>query len=528
MALAAATVLECRIGGADTNGAGFVTGSSGTDWSLQTSPQYSVTDGVTAGTTTITSATAAFGTDVVGNLISVSGGTGSITQAWYQIISRTNATTIVVDRSTGLSAGTGATLKIGGALLSPAIAASIATVGGNTVFIKYNASPFVISSASSNVAGGVITPTNNTIFCGYDTTRTVTNTDANQPTLQIQAALATTIMWNGNAPTIINLILDGNAQTSSRGSTTAGLHYRCTFKNFTNGGTNNGACLFCVFTGCSTVVACGSVTASWCVGTANTASPFSGACVSCLAYANTGATTDGFAINVASGPRNCAAYNNGRHGFSWNTSGPFGANLVAEGNGVSSGTGFGFDNLSGSATLMLLNCADFGNQSGRKNTATIATVDIGSITGSSSFFANAASGNFARNNTANAGALLAGTGFPTAFPLGLTATALDVGAAQASGATDYPTAANVRSGTTYSFGTLTGTLAVPNPNTVLTPTATDNTTGTLTLPTAGQVQTGVVFGVGGTGTTGTLQSGGGAAGIALTDTGYWYGKKSCR
>lgn len=44
-----------------------------------------------------------------------------------------------------------------------------------------------------------------------------------------------------------------------------------------------------------------------------------------------------------------------------------------------------------------------------------------------------------------------------------------------------PSISNVRSGTTYSNGTLTGTLAVPNPNSVLLGVATDNTTGTLLM-----------------------------------------------
>ena len=78
MALSASTQIEIRSGGSDTNGGGYVSG--GTDWSLFDSPQYSVTTGTTFGTTTINSSTANFGTDVVGNLISVSGGTGSIVQ----------------------------------------------------------------------------------------------------------------------------------------------------------------------------------------------------------------------------------------------------------------------------------------------------------------------------------------------------------------------------------------------------------------------------------------------------------------
>ena len=85
MAIGAACVWEVRTTGNDTNGGGYAGG--GTDWSQQDSAQYSVTDGVTAGTTTITSATANFGTDVVGNVMYVQGGTGSVTAGWYQIIS---------------------------------------------------------------------------------------------------------------------------------------------------------------------------------------------------------------------------------------------------------------------------------------------------------------------------------------------------------------------------------------------------------------------------------------------------------
>lgn len=110
MPIGAACVWEVRTTGNDTNGGGYAGG--GTDWSQQDAAQYSVTDGVTAGTTTITSATANFGTDVVGNVMYVQGGSGSITAGWYQIVSRTNSTTIVVDRSTGLTAGTGVTPSV--------------------------------------------------------------------------------------------------------------------------------------------------------------------------------------------------------------------------------------------------------------------------------------------------------------------------------------------------------------------------------------------------------------------------------
>ena len=62
MALSAATVCkEVRntadfAGASDTTGGGFVSVASGTDWSTQVSAQYSVTDGVTTASATITSA----------------------------------------------------------------------------------------------------------------------------------------------------------------------------------------------------------------------------------------------------------------------------------------------------------------------------------------------------------------------------------------------------------------------------------------------------------------------------------------
>src|SRR5689334_4033214 len=105
MALSANTVWEIQTGGNDANGGGFVTGASGTDYSqtatkrTATGSDDSTTDAVANGTTTLTSATANFTTEIVGNIICLSGGSGSLTKGWYQVASRTNATTIVLDRS---------------------------------------------------------------------------------------------------------------------------------------------------------------------------------------------------------------------------------------------------------------------------------------------------------------------------------------------------------------------------------------------------------------------------------------------
>ena len=140
-ALSGSTVLEIRTAGSDTNGGGFVTGTSGTDMSQfdnknatsctscqSATVNISTTDAVTAVSTTVTSATANFSAAIVGNIIYLQGGTGPVTAAWYQVTGFTNSTTITVDRNVIVS--TGVTMNIGGALASPGQAAALMTVAG--------------------------------------------------------------------------------------------------------------------------------------------------------------------------------------------------------------------------------------------------------------------------------------------------------------------------------------------------------------------------------------------------------------
>lgn len=168
MAIAAATILNVRPSGVDTNGGGFVEGASGTNHTLQNAAQYAVTDGVTAGTTTITSASASFGTDVVGNLAYVAGGTGSIVGNWYQITVRVSATQITVDRSTGLTAGTGVTINIGGALATPGQAAAIMTVAGMRTYVMTGTYTMTTTAAG---AAGPVTWSTAGIMEGYSVTQ---------------------------------------------------------------------------------------------------------------------------------------------------------------------------------------------------------------------------------------------------------------------------------------------------------------------------------------------------------------------
>ncbi len=492
MTLSASTVFEVRTTGADTNGGGFVTGSSGTDWSQQAAPQYAVADVVTNGTTTVTSASANFGADVVGNL-------AYIGAAWYQIVARTSATAIVVDRT--IATATGQTINIGGALLSPGVAAAVATVPGMIVFVKYNLSVFANTTTTVNVAGGRVQSSAGIIWCGYNTTRAVGNTDALQPTFQVQVNSGS--MFSASAASCVawNFVIDGNATANSSAVNSAGVVLiNSTVKNCRNNAVQGGICIGCIFTGNgSATVTTG--TSIFCIAYGNTSTPFGGFSIDCIAYSNTGATTTGFAPPANTAAINCVAYGNGSHGFAFSSAGTaILVNCYSEAN-----SGYAFASTS-TGVLVLQTCGAYSNSSGRINTATVPTVDLGAINLTGSAFVNAAAGNFALNTTAGAGAQLRAASYPATYPGGLTANFNDIGAAQHQDAV-LPTVAQVLSGVAFGFGSaLTGTVTLPTVAQVLNgitfgPGAAS--TGTVTLPTAAQVLSGVTFGPGGS-STGTI------------------------
>ena len=217
MALSANSVFEVQQAGSDTNGGGFVTGAAGTDFSLITTNRPNGgTDGssalaVAVGTTTITCADAQFTTAIVGNIVYFAGGTGSITGCWRQVTARASSTSITIDSL--IAASTGMTMNIGGALASPALASSIAAVSGQIIYVKYNASVYAITSASTNVVNGCPLLNPGVSMIGYDTTRTGTNDDSNRPTLQAQVSTATIVQTSTGTGTqaAANLIVDGNS-----------------------------------------------------------------------------------------------------------------------------------------------------------------------------------------------------------------------------------------------------------------------------------------------------------------------------
>jgi hypothetical protein len=199
MALSATGVLEVRTTGNDGNGAGFNASGAGagTDYSQQDSPQVSVTDAVTNGTTTVTSATANFTSLMVRNWLKVAG-------ARYEVTAFTNSTTITVDRTIGAAAGQ--TLKLGGAMATLAEAAAT-VVPGNTVYIKTSGGYSISTGLTFATAGTDGFPIS---WIGYSSSRT----DGLQAVLTWTGAGGGVVATFSGADQIIrNLSIVGNANT---------------------------------------------------------------------------------------------------------------------------------------------------------------------------------------------------------------------------------------------------------------------------------------------------------------------------
>jgi hypothetical protein len=113
MAIGAPTVWRIRAGGNNANGGGFdaTISGAGTDYTDQDAAQLTLTDIVTTGTTTVTSATGGFTAAMIGNCLRLVG------DNYYFITARASTTSITVDRATGT--GSGQTGSIGGAFADP-------------------------------------------------------------------------------------------------------------------------------------------------------------------------------------------------------------------------------------------------------------------------------------------------------------------------------------------------------------------------------------------------------------------------
>ncbi len=413
MTLSANTVWEVRTTGSDTNGGGFVTGATGVDRSQQDAAQYSVTDGVTNGTTTITSVTANFGTDVVGNLIYVQGGTGSVVADRYEITVRNSSTSITVDRSIGLTAGTGVTLTIGGALASPALPLASAQ-DNNTVWVK--SGTYTITSSTVNVSNGRLSFLGKVTVRGYNLVRgDLVFWGANRPVIKAGVNSINIVTGSGNGGSIRDVILDGDRanRTGTVGISSNAFFFalNCLVRNCASNGVtgSNLSTTLCEFTNTSNHGWTGK-SALLCASHDNpNGSGFmmgnsTRSMVShCISYGN---SDQGFGQLTGAMVHRCVAYGNAIDGFDVIDNSNLLVDCIAYGN-----TGYGFDD-NNLRIQHLVNCAFGSNTLGASRTALASlSTAINTIALTANPFTDPANGDFSINNTSGGGTLLRGTGY---------------------------------------------------------------------------------------------------------------------
>lgn len=418
MALAATTVWEVRTDGDDTNGGGFNASRSGagTDYTYPSPAVYAYTDLVIQATTTqVASVARPFVAADVGNIVNVTGGTG-FTTGRYEVVSvATGVATL--DRSVGTAASTGGTARLGGAMATPHLAAA-AAADDNAVFIR--SGTYTVSVTGTAAPGG-----SRVRVVGYDSTRTVANTDATMPTIQSGANGVRLWAYTGGGHILRNIVFDGRYPTYTctgyYAAASLSMIDRCVFKRISgapiqgeygnnpiaahncwfdaNRSATSVACINCVFSNYSasscTIGAylCGCLFTG--VGGSAAVASLTLLAIRCAAYGN---TTSGAALQVrdTGAAVDCVAYGNTGAGFS-------GGLLVACAAG-SNGTDFSSPRL-----------------------------QIGSISLGANPFANPAGGDYSLNSSLTGGGLLKGAGWPERLGLPNTAIYGDVGPYQSRG-----------------------------------------------------------------------------------------------
>lgn len=409
MALSASTVWEVRTGGNDTNSGGFVTGSSGTDWSQQNSAQYATTDAVANGTTTITSASANFGTDVVGNIMYLAGGSGSLTAVWRQITARTNSTTITVDAT--VATGTGITMNIGGALASPGQGSANLSVNGMIAWVK--SGTYNMTTATTNVSGGAVAFTSACLMEGYQNSRG--DRTGVRPILSwasVSAPGSQTPIYSPSAipaTSLRNMGADGNNVSNVSGFSLDDDTESCLAQNCSGSGQlgfyTAGArhVTGCGAINCDTGFSGNNLLAYRCTANGGNYGFKVGMAVDCLAYSNGyGFATANVGINE-SFLFNCTADNNTHDGFTEQTTAA-GAQYkmcIATNNG-----GFGF-NIDFDYRSSFTSCVGFNNGSGTFAGGVKIMCNEGQITLTASPYVNSATNDY-RLNTGGGGTALMG------------------------------------------------------------------------------------------------------------------------
>ncbi len=410
---------------------------NGVDYSVQDSPQINVADGVANGTTTFTSATAAFTGAHVGNLIRVG------TSTWRRIVGVTNGTTVVLDSTVGTN--TGLPVVVGGAFATYGMVGAAAAKDNSICFIKYSATFYTVS-ASTNVSGGGTSGFAPLVFVGYDTNRNIFNRDANRPKLKPSANTMAFFTDNGIGSTQVysNLAISNpDTKTSckfidSSGVTTVTNCQVIGLNEFRHTAAGAIAIRFCnvsvtttITTGANALI----MYTDWHDGGGIT--PGANSTLSHCNIYNT-AISGGQIIGINGA--DCVLDNLSIYNVTSSTAcsaiGIFAncliQNCVVENINPSSGSGYVFD-CSGSLPqyASIDNCYYYNIKTSLFNPTNVTPAMIYNATLlTASPFTAPGSGNFAPNTTAGGGVVIQSAGLPVTFPAGTTNNYLDAGAVQ--------------------------------------------------------------------------------------------------
>jgi hypothetical protein len=454
-ALPSGTVWEVRQASSDNNGGGFVTGSSGTDFSQQASAQIAYTDLVIGATTTqFTSVLNPVGNTLPGNIVQIISGSGC-TAGFYEVVSNAT-TTATADRSLGTAASV-CVANLGGALGTLGKLNTAMSTTNNitqTGWVKANATYSISSAITFNMSDN--TKGTSIQINGYTTTRG----DNGQATLQATAGSFRLVTISNNNSlsnmTFRNFILDCNAQSSSNGfqffangNNAENLKVsNCTgasgidFDTFTSVMCRN--CWVHHQTGGSAFLGGSSGAVQelclWCTAEGGTVLGFNISagfiCVSCVSANNTGVNTDCADITTNGIYQtiflSSIFYGCGRDGMLWTGDASAQNQTVAVLNSVFVSNGrYGFNNTGSTGTAAAYGTVENYNAYYNNTTADVNLIAKGAadVALSGDPFVSGSTLNFALNNTAGAGNALQGVGFPGVLASVGTGS-LDIGALQ--------------------------------------------------------------------------------------------------
>lgn len=404
-----------------------------------------------AANSVLTSASRNFIAADVGNVIHITAGT-KFTAGWYTIISvATNAATLDRNCTDTTGDATGGSGYLGGAFLTIGGAgAAHGSVGGQHIWVKYNASAYTAASTSSNVATGRLTLAAGTagaptLLRGYETTRG--DETANRPTFAwgVNAGNGYLVTTNASAA-VENLILDGvtgtYTGTAGLNGGAAGVLRRCWFKafNYRAASVGTGHVVDCEFSGCANAtepvlrVTSNTVNIDGCYIHDNTQVPIIVTTGLLTVRRTIIDTTTTYAAIVATG----AAYLD-IDGLTIYSSGSYGIDLQAAptmatiANSHFQLTGaVAINTAAVSPMVRLINCSFYSNTGGNySGTNILARNVVGAVVISDGDpLTDAANGDFRPNATPLRGALMRAAGFPQTYPGNATANKPDIGAYQ--------------------------------------------------------------------------------------------------